>query len=109
MQWQNLDGSAHYETKDGKNFKCVDKDKNEIKAEDSPLEDIPNIEDEAATIDSTDISQNSTVTNDIELESVEEKVTLESLNEKLNDLKEMIAPIFQWVVDQQLKEGKSSK
>ena len=95
LQWQNFDGTAHYKTKDGKNFNC----------------NIP--EDEE--LEQTRISSNTTATTpgDAPKMGAAELALLRGLDEKLETVlaeiqrvKEFVEPVFLKMVDDQI--GRSS-
>ena len=92
LQWQNFDGSAHYKTKDGKNFVCnvPEDDESEqtkitTKAATTPGDIPPGI------ITKVDF---------ILLAHLEEK--LDTLLADVDRIREMVTPMFQKMVDEQI-------
>ena len=91
LQWQNFDGSAHYNTTDGKKFTC----------------NIPEDEELAQTRMSTESAttpgippQTMTRAEFQILAHLEEKI--DTLLGEVDRLKEMVTPMFQKMVDDQL-------
>jgi hypothetical protein len=92
LQWQNFDGSAHYKTKDGKNFNC----------------NIPEDDEAAQTRISSSASPG-----DAPQMGAAELALLRGLDEKLETVlaeiqrvKEFVEPVFLKMVDDQI--GRSS-
>lgn len=96
LQWQNFDGAAHYNTKDGKNFTC----------------NVPDDDENAQTRISSDETSPTTTPGDTPgtitraefqtMAHLEEKV--EELNIRLIKIDEMVQAIFRYTVDEQLKK-----
>ena len=92
LQWQNFDGSAHYKTTDGKNFNCNIPDDDEAGQTRIPTE--------AATTAGTPPPSPLTKAEFLLLVQLQEKIdSLLGLTERLI---EMITPMFQKMVDEQI-------
>ena len=93
LQWQNFDGTAHYKTTDGKNFNCNIPDDDESEQTRIPTK----IATPAATISS---SPSLSKAEFLLLVHLQEKIdSLIGLTERLT---EMITPMFQKMVDDQI-------
>lgn len=96
LQWQNFDGSAHYKTKDGRNFTC-------------------NIPEDDENVGQTRISTTAAKTagdapglGQAELTlltNLDEKI--ETVLDELDRIKEMVIPLFQKMIDEQIRRKKS--
>ena len=93
LQWQNFDGSAHYKTKDGKNFSCnIPEDEETEQTRIPTTTDIP-----------THTTKPTPVITSAEfkiLVNVEEKIDV--ILGDIERLKDMVTPMFQKMVDDQL-------
>jgi hypothetical protein len=92
LQWQNFDGKAHYTTKDGKDFTC----------------NIPDEEETAQTRIPTDSEKTPQNTAPKQMSAVE-LALLTNINQKIDSvladlerLKDMVTPLFQKMVDDQI-------
>jgi len=108
LQWQNFDGTAHYSTKDGKNFTCSIPDDDETAQTRIPTD--------AATIHVTDLGATTTTTpgNPSKSISPAEFALLRNIDEKLDvvlseigRVREFVEPVFLKMVDDQIKRGES--
>jgi len=105
LQWQNFDGSAHYATNDGKSYTCNLPDDDEIEQTRIPTNTTPQPNTTPATTPGAEQSGTITKAEFMVLVHLEQKIdTLLDLGERL---KEMIMPMFQKMVDDQI--GKDSK
>lgn len=92
LQWQNFDGTAHYKTTDGKNFNCNIPEDEELSQTRMPAE--------AATTPGTiPVVPISKAEFQI-LVNIENKI--DSLLTDVDRLKEMVTPLFQKMVDDQI-------
>lgn len=88
LQWQNFDGTAHYKTTDGKNFEC------NIPDDDENIGNTPATtpgDPKQTTIGRADF---------VLLASFEKKIDI--LLHDIEIIKEMVSPMFQKMVDEQL-------
>ena len=92
LQWQNFDGSAHYKTTDGKNFNCNIPDEDE-----SGQTRIPT---QTTTATNTHPPDTITKAEFLLLVHLEEKI--DSLINLTHRLTEMVTPMFQKMVDDQI-------
>ena len=90
LQWQNFDGKAHYNTTDGKKFTCTVPDDDEVEQTRIPTE--------SATTPGT--PQTMTRAEFQILAHLEEKIDI--LLGEVARLKEMVTPLFQKMVDDQI-------
>jgi len=105
LQWQNFDGTAHYATKDGKTYSCNVPDDEELEQTKIPTTTAPQPNPAPAT--TPGIAQPATMTR-VEfqiLAHVEQKI--DTLLGDVERLKDMVLPMFQKMVDDQI--GKSKK
>lgn len=91
LQWQNFDGSAHYKTTDGKNFNCNIPDDKEQEQTRIPTEAAPPECTPPVTLTKAEF---------LLLVHLQEKIdSLLSLTVRLTD---MVTPMFQKMVDDQI-------
>ena len=89
LQWQNYDGSAHYKTSDGKFFDC----------------NIPDVNEIAQTRIPTTPGDSPPVLNQQYIKLIENLTAkIDDVNFMVQRIAEMIEPIFQYTVNEQLRK-----
>lgn len=89
LQWQNFDGTPHYKTTDGKNYSCNVPDEDEL--------------DVQSQITKPSLDESSTKEEIIILSNLNSK--LEVILEKLERVREMVEPLFQKMVNEQIRKN----
>ena len=93
LQWQNFDGKAHYATKDGKNFTCSIPEEKET--EQTRIPTTATTPGDAPSIGPAELAL---------LSKIDEK--LDTALSDLERLKDMVTPLFQKMVDDQIGKSK---
>jgi len=101
LQWQNFDGTAHYSTKDGKNFTCSIPDDDEVTQTRIPTTILTT---PAPAISATTPSDSPKYTGTVEfalLRNIDEK--LDATLSEIGRVREFVEPLFLKMVDDQIK------